>query len=121
MFLFLMSYLHYHYDQNQYDPYDPYDPCHGDTWIRCRTCEERAKELNVGLSKMLQEIAVVDVDEKATTVVAFDETSMAAKAEAERRLENLKLENIQKTVRLFSKSWALLSSLIFDVDIHACM
>ena len=69
---------------------------------------------------MLQEIAAVDVDEKATTVVAFDETSMAAKAEAERRLENLKLENIQKTVRLFSKSWALLSSLIFDVDIHAC-
>ena len=98
MFLFLMSYLHYHH--NQYDPYDPYDPCRGDTWIRCRTCEERAKELNVGLSKMLQEIAVVDIDEETTTVVAFDKTSMAAKAEAERRLENLKLENIQKTVRL---------------------
>lgn len=85
-------YLHYHYDQ--------YDPCLGDTWIRCRTCEQRAKELNVGLSKMLQEIAVVDIDEETTTVVAFDKTSMAAKAEAERRLENLKLENIQKTVRL---------------------
>jgi len=77
-----------------------YDPCLGDTWIRCRTCEQRAKELNVGLSKMLQEIAVVDIDEETTTVVAFDKTSMAAKAEAERRLENLKLENIQKTVRL---------------------
>ena len=56
--------------------------------------------MNVGLSKMLQEIAVVDIDEETTTVVAFDKTSMAAKAEAERRLENLKLENIQKTVRL---------------------
>ena len=85
-------YLHYHYDQC--------DPCLGDTWIRCRTCEQRAKELNVGLSKMLQELAVVDIDEETTTVVAFDKTSMAAKAEAERRLENLKLENIQKTVRL---------------------
>jgi hypothetical protein len=63
----------------------------------CHLYEDRAKALNVGLSKMLRDIAYKEEDETTATDVKLDDATLLAKTKAERRLEDSKLETIQKT------------------------